>query len=476
MSLSTIAKAIVPYSARTAPVQRTIPAVAFWAIFVLGTAAGVYYVKQVLDMPQVMMHLKDLSVYQIAGNRVADGISVYDTPLLGNTRGVWEFVYTPFAALLFVQLSELQGDPYTFVGAFGNFAMLTASAWAALTILGYRRDMRLALAGVSIAGLLLWCEPVRQTMAFGQINIFLLLLVLADMALPDSSRWKGVLTGIAAGIKLTPAFFVIYFLVTGRYRSAATAIGAFAATMLIGLAAMPKDSLTFWSGAFADPTRVGVPENPSNESLRGMVARTVSVDGSHQLLWLAGALAIATTCLVLARRLSLTGHELPAVVLCGLTTTAVSPYSWVHHWVWLAPLLICLTDLALRRRDVVAGIGLAASVVVTSGGVLAFFGPTVGTVLDYGSHSNLEVFYRNAYIWLTLALFGAAAVHLRRSAQRARGAFALPSIDTSVRGLSAAITGRSAERPDQRSINGTREVTVVDEESAQRSDKVLPEQ
>jgi hypothetical protein len=29
------------------------------------------------------------------------------------------------------------------------------------------------------------------------------------------------------------------------------------------------------------------------------------------------------------------------------------------------------------------------------------------------------VFYHNAYIWLTLALFGAAAVQLRRSAVRA---------------------------------------------------------
>ncbi|WP_327119873.1 glycosyltransferase 87 family protein [Nocardia sp. NBC_01730] len=458
MSLSTIAKVIVPYSARTAPVQRTIPTVAFWTIFVLGTAAGGYYVKQVLDMPQMMMHLSDLSVYQIAGNRVADGISVYDTPLLGYTRGVWEFVYTPFAALLFVPLGELQGVLYTFVGAFGNFAMLTASVWAALTILGYRRDMRLALAGLSIAGVLLWCEPVRQTMAFGQINILLLLLVLADMALPDSSRWKGVLTGIAAGIKLTPAFFVIYLLVSGRYRAAASAIDAFAATVLIGFLAMRKDSLTFWSGAFADPTRVGVPENPSNESLRGMVARTVGVDGSRQLLWLAGAVAIATACLFLARRLSLTGHELPAVVLCGLTTTAVSPYSWVHHWVWLAPLLIYLTDLALRRRGVVAGIGLTAAVVVTSGGVLAFFGRTVGTILDYGSHGNLEVFYRNAYIWLTLALFGAAAVYLRRSAERTPATFALPipSTGISVRGLSAAMTGRSAERSDQRSVNGTR--------------------
>jgi alpha-1,2-mannosyltransferase len=414
VSLSAIENTAVPPSARTAPVRRTIPAVAFWTISVLGMAAGGYYVKQVLDAPQVMMHLKDLSVYQIAANRVVDGASVYDTPLLGNTRGIWEFVYPPFAALLFVPLVGLRGDLYTYAGAFGDFVLLAAACWVALSMLGYRRDLRLVLLGLPVAGLLLWCEPVRQTMAFGQINIFLLLLVLADMALPDSSRWKGVLTGVAAGIKLTPAFFVIYLLVTGRYRAAAMAIGAFATTVLVGLVAMPKDSLTFWSGTFADPARVGVPETPGNESLRGLLARTIGVEGGHQLLWLAGAAAIAVVCLLLARRLSLTGHELPAVLLCGLTTTAVSPYSWVHHWVWLAPLLIYLTDLVLRRGGIAAPIGLVVALAVASGGVLALFDPTMGSILDYPSQSHLGVLNHNAYIWLTLTLFVAAAVQLRR--------------------------------------------------------------
>ncbi|WP_330249873.1 glycosyltransferase 87 family protein [Nocardia sp. NBC_00565] len=410
MSLSTIETTVVP----SAPERRTVPAVAFWTIFVLGAVAGGYYVEQALATPAMFTHLMDLSVYQIAGHRVADGVSIYDTPLLGHTRGVWEFVYTPFAALLFVPLIDLHGEPYTWVGMLGNFAMLTASAWAALSMLGYRRDRRLVLLGLPIAGLLLWCEPVRETMAFGQINIFLLLLVLADMALPDSSRWKGVLTGIAAGIKLTPAFFVIYLLVTRRYRAAATATGAFAATVLIGLAAMPKDSLTFWSGAFADPTRVGVPENPSNESLRGMLARTVGVAGNHQLLWLAGAFAIAAICLCLARRLSLTGHELPAVVLCGLTTTAVSPYSWVHHWVWLAPLLIYLADLAFRRRGIAAPLGLLLALAVASGGVFALLGSAFSSTINYPSDKTFGLLIHNAYIWLTLALFTTAAIQSRR--------------------------------------------------------------
>ena len=390
------------------------PAVAFWTVLVLGAFAGAWYVKQVVADMDNLMHLKDLGVYQIAGARILNGTSVYDTPLLGNTRGVWEFVYTPFAALLFVPLAKLHGDVFTYVGALGDFAALAVAVWAALAMLGYRRDLRLAVWSLPIAGLLMWCEPIRETMAFGQVNILLMTLVLVDMALPDSFRGKGVLTGIAAGIKLTPLFFVLYLVFTRRYRAAAVSAGSFVATILIGLAVVPHDSKTFWSGAFADPTRVGVPENPSNESLRGMFARSIGLDGGMQLLWLALAAVMTLACLLLARRLSFGRQELLAVVLCGLATTAVSPYSWVHHWVWLGALLIYLLHASLRRWAVLPWIGLVATGVVASGGILKVFGADESSILDLPSWNHLGVVYHNAYIWLTVVAFAVVVVRLRK--------------------------------------------------------------
>jgi alpha-1,2-mannosyltransferase len=240
--------------------------------------------------------------------------------------------------------------------------------------------------------------------------MLLLMLVLVDVALPDSSRYKGMLTGVAAGIKLTPAFFVLYLLLTRRYRAAGMAIGGFAGTVVLGALVMPRDSVTFWSGAFADPSRVGVPQNNSNESLRGLLARTVGVTGIHQLWWLVAALGIAAICLILARRLSRSGDELAAVALCGLTMTTVSPYSWVHHWVFLLPALMVLVDRAIRRPGVVTVAIAAATAVVASGGVLPLVGVPASSVFDYHQHSTL---YHNAYIWLTLALLVAAALSLR---------------------------------------------------------------
>ncbi|WP_243769656.1 glycosyltransferase 87 family protein [Amycolatopsis acidicola] len=397
-----------------APARRTLDTAVFWTVLVIGAFAGAWYVKEVLANMGTLMHLKDLGVYQIAGQRVLDGHSVYDTPLLGNTRGVWEFVYAPFAALLFVPLAKLHGDVFTVVGSFGDFVILAVGVWAALAMLNYRRDVKLVIFSLPVAALLLWVEPVRETMAFGQINILLMTLVLVDMALPDSFRGKGILTGIAAGIKLTPAFFVLYFLFSKRYRAALVSALSFVATVVIGFLVMPHDSKTFWSGAFADPTRVGVPENPQNESLRGMFARSIGLTGGYQLLWLVLVAVLAVACLLLARRLSFGNQELLAVTLCGLATTAVSPYSWVHHWVWLGALMIYLLDASLRRWAWGWWIALVLAGVVASGGVLMLLGSDQSTVITIPSWGHLGVVYHNAYIWLTVIAFAVVALRLKK--------------------------------------------------------------
>ncbi|MEV0102952.1 glycosyltransferase 87 family protein, partial [Nocardia sp. NPDC050789] len=405
-----------------APPGRSVPLPWVWLIAALGVLAVYGYLRQALLPPRAMFPLDDLDVYRVAADRVVHGVSVYDTPLRGHTRGEWEFVYTPFAALLFVPLVVLHGTSLTLAGALGNMALLAGSVWAALSLLGFRRDRRLLIVIPAATAVLLWCEPTRQTIGLGQVNLLLLLLVLADMTLPDSSRWKGALTGIAAGIKLTPAFFILYLLVTGRFRAAAAAAGACAATLAIGLAVMPKDSLTFWSGAFADPARVGVPGNPDNESLRGLLARSLGSGGLAQLLWPAAALATALTCLVVARRLSATGQELAALTLCGMTAAAISPYTWIHHWVWLAPLLICAADLTVRRRSPLTAAALIAIFLLCSGGVFPFLGLPSESVLRLADPGHFAVIVHNAYIWLTVALLVTAAIATRhRPRPTARG-------------------------------------------------------
>ncbi len=83
-----------------------------------------------------------------------------------------------------------------------------------------RKAARAAPVLLAATALGLWLEPVFQTFVFGQVNLALTCLVLWDLSRPDGARLKGFAIGIAAGIKLTPAIFAVYLLVTGRVKAA----------------------------------------------------------------------------------------------------------------------------------------------------------------------------------------------------------------------------------------------------------------
>jgi len=91
--------------------------------------------------------------------------------------------------------------------------LLPVVTYASLRISG-RRGLRAA--ALALGAVALWLEPVYMTMFFGQIYIILRALVMVDLALPDSSRWKGMGIGLAAGVKLTPLIFIPYLLASWR--------------------------------------------------------------------------------------------------------------------------------------------------------------------------------------------------------------------------------------------------------------------
>jgi alpha-1,2-mannosyltransferase len=379
------------------------------AVAAAGAVAALLFLRAVVLDPRGILPLFDLTAYQVGGQRVLGGVSLYDSPLLGATRGVFEFVYPPFAALLFVPLAPLHGAVFVAVAVVVGVGLLAGVVWLSLIGLGLIGPGRASASlGLGLTGLLLWCEPILETVAFGQINLLVLVLVLADVLRPDSARSKGALIGLAAGIKLTPLFFVLYLLVTRRFRAASVAGAAFLATVLVGAVVLPGDSRTFWAGAFADPSRVGVPRHPGNQSLRGLIARAWGSGTGEQLLWFASAVLVALVGLWLAARLASCGQELAAAVVCGVTATAVSPFSWAHHWVWFAPLLILLLDRALRRGTAAAWLAWAGVAVMGAHGYFTLFG-LLPAPLDAPVGNLPTIVYQHGYVVMTAVLLAVLA-------------------------------------------------------------------
>ncbi|WP_242424059.1 glycosyltransferase 87 family protein, partial [Frankia sp. EI5c] len=185
-------------------------------------------------------------------------------------------------------------------------------------------------------------EPVRSTFSFGQINIFLALLVALDLFGRRRLLPRGVLIGVAAGVKLTPLVFLLYLVWVGRWREAATAAISFGATVAVGFAVSYGPSATYWTHTFFDAEHIGGIPYVANQSVLGVLSRLMSGPDEARPLYLPIAGLVLIAGLIAAVRLHRRGETLLAGSACALTGLIVSPISWSHHWVWLVPLLLCL--------------------------------------------------------------------------------------------------------------------------------------
>ncbi|MCP3804178.1 glycosyltransferase 87 family protein [Allokutzneria sp. A3M-2-11 16] len=357
----------------------------------------------------------DVQVYAAGGDFVLSGRPLYEKPVLH----ALEFTYTPFAALVFTPLAFLPLWLLKTLSLLANLALLFGAIWIAFRRLGYHANRNLVFLGVLLTGPLFWLEAVRTTVWLGQINLLLMVILLWDLTNRAGGRWQGVGVGIAAGIKLTPAIFIVYLLLTGRFRAAGVATATFLGTIGLGFLLIPSDALKYWTGTFFTSGRVGPTVWPSNQSARGMIARFFDTNEPPALPWILVAGACGLAGLGLAAWVTKRGNEVLGVTLCGLTGTMVSPFSWCHHWVWFVPLSVYLCVLGLRYRDKLAWGALAAVYLLG----FSWFGkalkpgelgpPDTGLFL-VEAPAWLEPLTRNAYLVIFVIVIAFVAIRLRR--------------------------------------------------------------
>jgi alpha-1,2-mannosyltransferase len=165
-------------------------------------------------------------------------------------------------------------------------------------------------------------------------------VTLADLCVREDRWWKGAGVGLAAGIKLTPAIFIPYLLLTRRYRVALTATAAFGLTIAVSFAVLRAQARQYWLGElFLRQQRVGHPDALPDQSLDGMLTRLADPGhGSVWYAWLVAAAIVGTCGMLLAMMAYNRGFGLLGIVTCAVTGLLISPISWDHHWVWIVPL------------------------------------------------------------------------------------------------------------------------------------------
>jgi alpha-1,2-mannosyltransferase len=284
---------------------------------------------------------EDLDVYRDGARHVMADLPLYTEPFIHGLR----YTYTPFSTLMFLPFGLLPGGSDHYIWMAANLVVLVAIIALSWQMLGYRITPYLACISALLAIVCMFLEPVRTTLFYGQINLVLMLLVLWDTSSGERSRLKGIGVGIAAGIKLTPAYFVLYYLVLRQWRAAAVAVTAITATVGVSWMVLPDDSRQYWAETFVNSTRIGDDWLPANQSLRGAIARLTGAT-APTWVWLLAAISVVVASMWIAARLYRGGERLLAVTVTGLSAAVVSPFSWTHHWVWFVPLIVYLVHRA----------------------------------------------------------------------------------------------------------------------------------
>jgi alpha-1,2-mannosyltransferase len=282
----------------------------------------------------------DLEVYRRAGSVLLAGGNFYDLP------GPLQFLYPPFAAVLAVPLALL---PATVV----QIGWTAAGAVALVAIL-HRFGLTgwlLSLAGAAVVYVV---EPVVQTLAFGQLGIFLVALVVLDLApgprvFPRRLLPEGMLTAVATAIKLTPVIFVVYLLVVRKFRAFWVAVVTGTVITLASAAIVPAASYEFWTRLAHGDTGLGHSIiYYTNQSVMADIVRIFGLGPEPAIIGLVLSCAVAAVGVWAAALWHRLGDVRLAITLCGVAGLLASPVSWLHHFVWVVPLAMSL----LERRPV----------------------------------------------------------------------------------------------------------------------------
>ncbi|MGB8404615.1 MAG: glycosyltransferase family 87 protein [Mycobacterium sp.] len=383
-----------------------------WRLFQLLAAAALLWVSW-----QLLGHTPyriDIDVYRMGGRAWLNDSPLYRSGMMFHTEAGIDlpFTYPPLSAIVFAPFAWLSLPGAGILITVLTLATLLISTLIVLTRLqvfehssfgGSAAARRFWLAVALVALSVHYLEPVHSNFSFGQVNVVLMTLVIAD-CVPRQTPWpRGVLLGIAIALKLTPAVFLLYFLLRRDFRALATTVLSAIGATLVGFALAWSDSWEYWTTTVRHTDRIGTATWLTNQNISGTLARLGLDTTPRFLLWASLCVAVlALTVWATLRVLSL-GQPVLALMCVAMFGLVVSPVSWSHHWVWAVPTLITTAVLSYRLRS-------AALAAVTAVGIVIMVWTPIKLLPEH--HETAAALWRqilgSSYVWWALALIAVA--------------------------------------------------------------------
>ncbi len=359
----------------------------------------------------------DIDIYQMGGQSWLDGRPLYGGDVLFHTPiGLnLPFTYPPLAAIAFCPFAWLHMPAASVAITLATLVLLIVSTMMVLTRLDVWTTSRLLsgpawlrrlwLTVIIVAPAAIWLEPISSNFAFGQINVVLMTLVIAD-CFPRRTPWpRGLMLGLGIALKLTPAVFLLYFLLRRGNRAALTSVASFAGATLLGFVLAWSDSLEYWTHTVHHTDRIGTAALNTDQNIAGALARLGLGEHERFPLWVAACLLVLAATIWAMRRVLRADEPMLAVICVALFGLVVSPVSWSHHWVWMLPAVLVTGILGWRRRNV-------ALAVVSVAGVALMRWTPIDLLPQH--HETTAVWWRQltgmSYVWWALAVIVAAGL------------------------------------------------------------------
>lgn len=283
----------------------------------------------------------DVDVYRLGAGMLVDGRALYgELPPTRVGLGL-PFTYPPIAAILFLPFAWMSLSAAGLTITVLSLAALVAVIAIVVAAVGVDPADRLRVGTVVLAVALL-LEPVVSTLDFGQINLLLMLMIVADCLLPRTWWPRGLLLGIAAAIKLTPLTFVLFFLLRRDLRAIVMTAVGFLVTTALAAAALPSDTIEYFGRTLLNSDRIGTPAYVTNQSITGMLARMEVGEGTRTIVWFVLCLVVLAVTIVAVRRCFAADRPVLGLAAVALAGMLCSPVSWSHHWVWVIVLVVAL--------------------------------------------------------------------------------------------------------------------------------------
>jgi alpha-1,2-mannosyltransferase len=376
-----------------------------WLAPVAGLAASAAALVFVLVHVRLENGFFDLMVYRSAVRWWADGHPLYDYSQPDPFQGQLGFTYPPVGAFLLRPLAYASKPAAIWGYIVVSVVCLALTVWWLTRAVARRHGWsRLALFAIALpmtAGV----GAVWIGFDFGQINPLLWALIVLDLAVlaPRRSRFLGVGIGLATAIKLIPGLFIVYLLLTRRWRATVVATATTALATLLAHVAAPHDSTRFWTSTIWDGEGVGHLWYFTNQSISGVLARVYQPDPYPRWLWIALSAPVAIYGLWRARRAALAGDELTGMALAGIVASLISPVTWVHHIFWWVPALLAIADTGLAPGKPAVRSGLRHPIALAVVALVTY--PVVAiSFVSHAATGLANLVFANWLVWLMLLL------------------------------------------------------------------------